>query len=80
MIKLIFIYLDYAAVAIFLISLGYKMIGAELMTCCQLVYFSNAFYKKQFIFFSQTQGLKSVTGGWSLFSDDNDSQFMMPFT
>jgi len=50
------------------------------MTCCQLVYFSNAFYKKQFFFFSQAQGLKSVTGGWSLFYDDNDSQFMIPFT
>jgi len=67
-------------VGVFLISLGYKMIGAELMTYFQLVYFSNAFYKKQGFFLSQILGLNVVSGGWSLFYDDNDSQFMIPFT
>lgn len=42
--SLAFRYLSYSVVAIFVLSLCHKMVGAELVTSCQLIYLSNAFY------------------------------------
>jgi hypothetical protein len=45
-IQTIFTAFGFISVAIFLISLGYKMVGAETTTCCQMVYLANALYSR----------------------------------
>jgi hypothetical protein len=64
---LIFTALGYLSLAIFVLSLGYKMVGAETVTCCQLVYLANVLYQRQYIFFNEVKQMKMVTGGWFLF-------------
>jgi hypothetical protein len=38
--------LGYISLAIFVLSLGYKMVGAETMTCCQMIYLANVLYSR----------------------------------
>ena len=65
--RIVFKILSYIALGIFVLSLGYKMVGAETITCCQLVYLSNAFYHQQYFFFNLLKQLGLVTGSWPLF-------------
>ena len=55
-------------------SLGHKLMGAELMYCCQMVYLTYGFMKKSSFLFSTVKGLKLVSGGWSLFHKEEYTQ------
>ncbi len=57
----------YIAVAFFAVSLPHKMIGAELLVCCQIIYLSNCFYKIHSFFFSTVREFGLVTGDWAFF-------------
>ena len=65
--KVIFFYLSIAALIVFILSLPHKMIGAEVLSCCQVVYLSNSFYEKPRFLFSSVKSFQLVTGYWSLF-------------
>lgn len=65
--KLIFRVLAYSALALFLLSLAHKMIGAELLTCCQLVYFSICFYNPLTVPFSAIKNQGTARGYFPLF-------------
>lgn len=65
-IETVFGFLGYAALGFFLLSLGHKMIGAELLFCCQMVCLSNYFYRVPSFLFSPVKKLGLVTG-WPLF-------------
>jgi hypothetical protein len=56
------------------------MVGAETMTCCQMVYLANTFYQRQYFFLNEVKRMKLVTGGWYLFYEEVDSQFKVPFS
>jgi hypothetical protein len=66
-IEYIFDILSYTALGLFIISLGHKMIGAEILLCGQMVYLSNCFNDKSSFMMSSLKSLKLVTGGWSFF-------------
>ena len=51
-IRTIFRVISYIGLALFLLSLGHKMMGVELVTNLQIVYLSNALYHKAFFFFN----------------------------
>ena len=52
------------------------MIGAELITNLQIVCLSNAFYDKVYFFFNEVRRLQLVTGYWSLYHEENDSDLI----
>jgi hypothetical protein len=79
-ITFIFRMLSYIALALFLLSLGHKMIGAELLSSCQLVYLSYCFYQRPSVLFSSLQSFGLVTGYWSLFYDAADSKLVSDFS
>jgi hypothetical protein len=56
------------------------MVGAETVTCCQLVYLANALYQRQYIFFNEVKKMKVATGGWFLFYQEQDSEWRTPFS
>jgi hypothetical protein len=76
----IFFAISYVVLAVFFLSLGHKMIGVEVMTNLQLIYLSNAFYKKTYFFLNELRGIHMVTGYWALFHDENDQIFIPPFS
>ena len=63
----IFWAISYVAICIFFLSLGHKMIGAELTTNLQIVCLSNALYDKGYFFFNEVRRLELVAGFWSMF-------------
>lgn len=71
--------LSYIALAIFLLSLGHKMIGAELLFCCQMVCLTNYLYRVPGFLFSSVKQLGLVTG-WPLFHTAADRDSVPPFT
>ncbi len=77
--KLIFLVLAYSALALFLLSLAHKMIGAELLTCCQLVYFSICFYNPLTVPFSAIKN-HGVIRGYYPFFVEKDGEFLFPFS
>jgi hypothetical protein len=79
-INTIFVAISYASLAIFFLSLGHKMIGIEVIINLQLIYLSNAFYKKTYLFLNELRRLHLVTGYWALFYDENDQNFNPPFS
>jgi hypothetical protein len=42
--KFSFTILAYIVIGVFVLSLSHKMIGVELLNCCQIAYLSNSFY------------------------------------
>ena len=78
--KIIFFYLSLAALAVFILSLPHKMIGAEVLSCCQIVYLSNAFYEKPRFLFSSVKSFRLVSGYWSLFYEQCDGYLFLPFS
>jgi hypothetical protein len=65
---------------IFVLSLPHKMIGPELMSCCQLVYLSNVLYIEPSFLLSSVQNFRLVTGTWSLLTSSSDSKLLAPFS
>jgi len=51
MFQFIFSILSYSVVAAFLLSLPFKMLGVELISCCQIVYFSLCLYDRPVILY-----------------------------
>ena len=43
---MIFGYISLAALGVFVVSLGQRMAGAEMLVSCQIVYFSTGLYYK----------------------------------
>ena len=76
----IFWAISYIATGIFFLSLSHKIIGAELITNLQIVCISNAFYHKSYFFFNEVRRLELVTGFWSMFHEESDSDFSPPFS
>ena len=56
------------------------MIGAELTTNLQIVCLSNALYDKGYFFFNEVRRLELVAGFWSMFHQEQDSDFSPPFS
>ena len=56
------------------------MIGAELTTNLQIVCLSNALYDKGYFFFNEVRRLELVAGFWSMFHQEQDSDFRPPFS
>ncbi len=79
-VKTIFEVISYISLGLFLISLPQKLIGAELIFSCQIVYLSNGFYDKPTFLLSSIKGLKLVTGYWSLFYNGQHRSMHLPFT
>ena len=61
---MLFSVISYVTLAIFVISFGHKMIGAELLVSVQLVYFSSALYKKIPFLLLSIKELRRITGDW----------------
>ena len=76
----IFWAISYVTIAVFFLSLGHKMIGAELITNLQIVCLSNVLYQKGYFFFNEVRRLEAVTGLWSIFHEESDSNFSPPFS
>jgi hypothetical protein len=66
-ITFIFRVLSFIALILFALSLGHKLIGAELLTCCQLVYLSYCFHRDSSVLYGSLQEFRLVTGYWSLY-------------
>jgi hypothetical protein len=79
-IKTIFIIISYVVLAVFLLSLGHKLIGVEVIINLQLIYLSNAFFKKTYFFLNEIRRLHLVTGYWALFWNEDDLKFNPPFS
>lgn len=80
-IRTIFYAISYIALIVFVLSLGHKMLGAEVMVNLQLVYLSNAFYKHSHFFFNELRRLHLVNGYWSLFwQQETDTFILSPFS
>lgn len=80
-IKLIFGYLALIVLGLFVLSLPHKMIGAELLFNCQLVYLSNAFYARASFLFGSVKDFGLVSGYWSFFYDEAEhADLLYPFT
>jgi hypothetical protein len=79
-VRTIFTIISYIAIGVFFLSLGHKMIGVEIMANFQLIYLSNVLYHKFYFFFNELRRLQPVTGYWSLFYQDSDSDFYPPFS
>lgn len=71
-ISFIFQILSLCALALFVVSLLHKMIGAETLTVFQLVYISNCVYKRSNFFYLATRDAGWVTGGWQYYQPDYD--------
>ena len=52
LLKTVFLALSLSALGVFALSLPHKMAGAEVLSSCQMVYLSNAFYEKPSFLFS----------------------------
>jgi hypothetical protein len=59
--------LSYAALGVFLLSLLHKMIGAEFIVSCQVIYFSFAYYEQPTFISSTIRSLQLVTGYRNMF-------------
>ena len=64
---------------IFILSLSHKMIGAELLVCCQTVYLSKSLYSQIPIIISPIKRLQMTTGFW-IFQSDSYRPLKTPFT
>ena len=67
LLNIIFFTLSIAVLVVFILGLPQKMIGAELLSCSQFVYLSNAFYEEPTFLFSSVKNFRLVVGSWSLF-------------
>ena len=76
-IKFIFGIIALISLGIFLIGLPHKMLGAELINCCQMTFLSLCLYERPVLLYTALKGLSPVTGGWSYFADDNDSDLLL---
>lgn len=75
-IEFIFKILSYMSLALFVLSLSHKMIGAELLLCCQMVYLSNCFNEKSTMIMNTVKSFQMVTGDWSFFHSDSDQELL----
>jgi len=71
-IKFIFGIIALISLGIFLIGLPHKMLGVELLNCCQMTFLSLCLYERPVLLYTALKGLNPVTGGWSYFTDDSD--------
>ena len=78
-IKFIFQVLSYIALCLFALSLPTKVIGVQLLTCCQIVFFSYCFSEKPSLLYSAIHSLNLVSGYWSLFKQ-SDYSYLPGFT
>ena len=72
--------LSYAVMGTFVLSIAHKLMGAELLICCQIVYLSISFYKMPPIFLSPLKNFNIVTGDWSFFHKSAYDEMLVPFT
>lgn len=78
-IKFIFNIIALIALALFVVSLSRKMLGVELISCCQTAFLSLCLYERPLFLYNTLKGLSFVTG-WSLFSDGYDSDLLPNLT
>lgn len=78
--KVIFTALSYVALALFCLSLPHKLIGAELLVCCQIVYVSHCFYGRASFLMTSLKSFNLVTGLSTFFYADADRELLFPFT
>jgi cysteine-rich repeat protein len=78
-IKTIFRILGIVAIGLFIVSVSHKLIGAELLVCCQMVCLSSYFYRVAPFLFNSVKELGVVTG-WPLLHSDSDSSTISPFS
>jgi hypothetical protein len=79
-IEMVFEYVAYAALAVFLLALPHKMMGAELLSSCVLAYLSNALYQESSFLLSSIKKFNLVTGDWALLHTEDDAGLIRPFT
>ena len=68
------------ALGLFVIGLPRKMLGVELLSCCQMSLLSLCLYEKPVFLYTSLEGLSPVTGGWSLFSEGEGSSLLPGLT
>jgi hypothetical protein len=61
MLRMIYDYLSYLVLGLFLLSLNHKMIGAEMLSCAQFLYLSNALLKTEAVLYSAVRKFSLVT-------------------
>ena len=69
--QFIFNIIAWIALALFVVGLPRKMLGVEIINCCQMALLSLCLYGKPIFLYTSLEGLNPVTGGWSLFSNNN---------
>ena len=79
-IKFIFKIIAWIAMGLFVLGLPFKMIGVELVNCCQVIYISLCLYSRPELLYSAISGLDTVTGGWSLIANDDNLSLLPGFT
>ena len=65
---------------LFLVGLPTKMLGVELLSCCQMSFLSLCLYEKPVFLYTALEGLSLVTGGWSLFSEGENYSLLPGLT
>jgi hypothetical protein len=66
---------------LFVMSLPFKMIGVEIICCCQMVYLSMCMYEEKPVVLAEMLGeFGLVTGYWAMFAKEEGSSLMTGFT
>lgn len=76
----IFYLLSCIALGLLGLSLVHKMIGAELMFSCQIVFLSICFNSKSSVIMSAVKSFKWVSGSWPIFTNNFDKSLLSPFS
>lgn len=80
MIKFAFKILSLIILGLFVLSLPHKMIGPELLVCCQIAYISSCLYDSPSLFNLTIKSFGMVTGGWSYFESSQYQTLFPHFT
>ena len=78
-ISFIFKFLSYILLAMFLVCIRHKTMWVELITACQVAYFSLAFYKEPTFLSSSIKNLYFVTGYRDFAYQESYKEFMYPY-
>ena len=68
------------ALGLFVFGLPRKMLGVEVLSCCQMTFLSLCLYQKPLLLYTSMKGMNPVSGGWSLFAEDYETDLLPGFT